>query len=378
MLHYGMVGGGNGAFIGKIHRNAVKLTDLAQLTAGAFSRHMDKNLETAREWSVPEDRVYANYEEMAEAESKREDGIDFVSIVTPNNTHYAIAKCFLEHGIHVVCDKPLTLEVEEAEDLKRIADEKGLLFCVTYGYTGYPAVRQARDMIERGDIGDIIHVRVSHPEDWVIASVPQEAGSKLPWRFDPKLVGDCLCTADVGTHAEQLLVQGTGLHIRRLIAMFDTFPRYLPLETNTTCLLDLGDGIRGELWASQIATGTTCGAELYVIGSKGSLIWRHETPDHLEFTPTHGAKRILEAGQPYMTDASNARCYASVGHHDGFNEAFSNIYAPFMRALEAKKAGKEPDPNDPFPDINEGISGVKFAAACKKSVDGGNIWVDVD
>lgn len=378
MLKYGMIGGGNGAFIGEVHRNAVKLTDGAVLTAGSFSRHMDKNLETAEAWGVPKERVYANYEEMAEAESKREDGIDFVSIVTPNNTHYAIAKCFLEHGINVVCDKPLTLTVEEAEELKKITEERGLLFAVTYGYTGYPAVRQARDMIERGDIGKIIHVRVSHPEDWVIASVPQEPGGNLPWRFNPELVGNVLCTADVGTHAEQLLVQGTGLHIKRLIAMFDTFPDYLPLETNTTCLLDLGDGITGELWASQIATGTTCGAELYVIGSKGSLIWHHERPDNLEFTPTHGPKQILEAGQPYMTAASNARCYASVGHHDGFNEAFSNIYAPFIRALEAKKAGMAPNPDDPFPDVTEGLSGVKFAAACKKSVDGGNIWVNVE
>lgn len=250
-----MVGGGLGSYIGDVHRHGAMMDDLAVLSAGCFSRHRDKNLETADAWEIPEDRVYANYQEMADKESSRDDGIDFVTIATPNSSHYEIAKCFLEKDIHVLCDKPVTLTVAQAEDLKKIAEKRHLLFAVPYAYTAYPVIRQGRQMIEDGVIGKIIYVRVGHPEDWVISSVPEEPSGKLPWRFDPKMAGESLCSADLGTHAEQLLEQFTGLTIKRLLAKFNTWPAYLPLETNVTALLDLGDGISGELWASQIAIG---------------------------------------------------------------------------------------------------------------------------
>ncbi len=192
-VRYGMVGGGLGSYIGDVHR-------------------------------IPEDRVYANYQEMADKESSRDDGIDFVTIATPNSSHYEIAKCFLEKDIHVLCDKPVTLTVAQAEDLKKIAEKRHLLFAVPYAYTAYPVIRQGRQMIEDGVIGKIIYVRVGHPEDWVISSVPEEPSGKLPWRFDPKMAGESLCSADLGTHAEQLLEQFTGLTIKRLLAKFNTWP----------------------------------------------------------------------------------------------------------------------------------------------------------
>ena len=294
-LTFGMVGGGQGAFIGEIHRRGVLLNDLAEMKAGCFSRSYDKSLKTAEAWSIAPERVYRTYQEMAEAEAGREDGIDFVIIVTPNVSHYEIAKCFMEHDIHVMCDKPLAMTTEQAEELQTIAKEREIQFGMTYTYTGYPIIRQAREMIRNGAIGDIVHVRVQHPEDWVIESVSpeQEKDAKLPWRFDPACVGSALCTGDLATHAEQMLVQFTGLHVKRVLAMFDTYPKYLSLETNTTVLLDLGDGIQGELWASQIAIGKPCAAGIYVIGTEGALEWNHETPSILRYTKRNGTTQLL-------------------------------------------------------------------------------------
>ena len=376
ILRYGMVGGGNGAFIGDVHRHAAMMDDLTMLTAGCFSRNMEKNLETAHLWRIPEERVYQDFREMAEKESAREDGIDFVSIVTPNVSHYEIAKCFMEHGIHVVCDKPLAMNVEQALELQQIAKDRDILFGMTYGYTGYASVRQAREMIRAGKIGDIIHVRTSHPEDWVISSVGQDESNMAGWRFDPEKIGASLCTGDLGTHAEQMLVQVTGLHIRRVLAMFDTYPRQLPLETNVTALLDLGDGITGELWASQIAIGKECHPSIFVMGTEGSLEWDHRTPAILKYTKRNGTEEYLSAGRSYMTDASNRLTRVPSGHHEGFYEAFGNIYRQYCEALIAKKSGK-PYSTDDFPTIDDGVGGQKFVAACVESHRKGNIWVEL-
>jgi len=371
-----MVGGSLDAYIGDTHRQAARMDHLAELTAGCFSRDYEKSLATARVWSMPDlSRVYRDYREMAEAEARREDGIDFVSIVTPNDSHYEIAKCFLEHGIHILCDKPVTMTVPQAEELKALAETKGLLCGVTYGYTGYAVIRQAREMIRQGALGELVHVRVSHPEDWIIESVsPTPTDGPVPWRFQPERIGEALCTGDLGTHAEQLLVQFTGLHIKRVLAMLDTYPRHLPLETNTTVLLDLGEGISGELWASQIALGKICSPEIYVIGTEGALEWRHEQPDTLRYTRRGGATELLVAGKDYMLPESNRLTRVSAGHHEGFFEAFGNIYRGFCHHLLAKKEGREAE-SYTFPTIADGLDGMKFIAACVESHRAGNIWV---
>lgn len=376
-LRYGMVGGAVGAYIGDTHRYGAQMDHLAELAAGCFSRDYEKSLETARIWKLEDtSRIYRDYREMAEKEAAREDGIDFVSIVTPNVSHYEIAKCFLEQGIHVVCDKPVAMNVQQAQELKYLAEKQGLLFGVTYGYTGYPVIRQAREMIKKGMIGEMLHVRVCHPEDWVIESVSPEAGEELPWRFHPEMVGDALCTGDLGTHAEQLLVQFTGLRIKRLLAMLDTYPRHLPLETNTTVLLELEGGITGQLWASQIAIGKICSPEIYVVGTEGALEWRHEQPDVLRYTPINGPTQLWEAGKDYMTPESNRLTRVSAGHHEGFFEAFGNIYRGFCQTLLAKKEGRASE-SYTFPTIEDGLEGMKFVAACVASHRAGNAWVEL-
>lgn len=373
-IRYGMVGGAIGSYIGEVHMQAARMNPYTQLCAGSFSRRHEVSLKTAGKYGLDDtSRVYPTYQEMAEAESARPDGIHVVIIATPNSSHFEIAKMFLEHGIHVMCDKPLTRTVAESEELVRLAREKGLLLGLTYGYTGYPVIRQAREMIEQGMIGDILHVKVSHPEDWVIDSLPEEKPAELPWRFDPSIAGDSLCTADLGTHAEQLLVQFTGLHVDEVLAQFDTYPKYLDLETNVSALLRLENGATGQLWASQIATGSICAPEAYAIGTKGALRWTHEMPGKLFYTKKGGSTEILEAGKEYMSDASNRLAWVSAGHNEGFFEAFANIYRNYFASLRDILEGKTPSHR--FPDANDGLHGLKFVEACLKSQKGGGIWV---
>ena len=373
-LKYGMVGGGLGSYIGDVHRHAAQMDDLAELCAGCFSRSYETSLRTADAWGLDASRIYRDYKEMADKEAEREDGIDFVSITTPNVSHYEIARYFMKRGIHVVCDKPLTLTLEQAVELEKIAEENDILFGVTYGYTGYPVIRQAREMIRSGAIGDIIHVRVQHPEDWVIESVSPEPGDELPWRFHPEMVGEALCTGDLGTHAEQLLVQFTGLRIRRVLAMLDTYPAYLPLETNPSVFMDLGEGRTGVLWASQIAIGKICSPAIYVIGTDGSLEWDHTQPDVLRYTKKGSPTQLLEAGKEYMSPQSNRLNRVSAGHHEGFYEAFGNIYRSYAQVLLAKKEGREAD-GYTFPDIHDGVDGMRFVHACVESQKKGNVWI---
>ena len=377
MLKFGMIGGGLGSYIGKFHRWGAMLDDSAELVCGCFSRSMDKNRATAEAYHLPDtSRVYADFHEMADKESAREDGIDFVSIMTANDTHYEIAKCFLEHDIHVICDKPLALHTEEAEELARIAEERGLLFGITYSYTGYALIRQAREMIRAGVIGDILHVRVQHPEDWVISGAVDGKVDTSAWRFQPKKVGSSLCANDLGTHAEQMVTQFTGLHVKRVLAMMDTYPRDLPLDTNVNVLMDFGGGVTGTLWASQIAIGHECDSGIYVIGTEGSLEWTATDCDHLIYTPRSQPSQRLSAGADYLLDASTRLSRVGAGHNEGFIEAFSNIYRSFCNVLSDLKAGRK-NTTDTFPTVEDGVLGVRFVDACVRSHKAGGVWMDV-
>ena len=377
-LRFGMVGGGNGAFIGDVHRHGAQMDDLAVLTAGCFTRNPQKNLEAGRKWHIhDESRIYPDYRTMAEEEAKREDGIQFVVITTPNVSHYEIAKCFMEHGVHVMCDKPLAFNLEQAQELEKIAKEKDLLFGLTYTYTGYAVIRQAREMIKAGKIGEILHVVAEYPQDWVISSLVQEKSDQAKWRFDPQIIGASLCTGDIGTHLEQLIAQSTGLTIKRVLARFDTYPRDLPLETNTTVLLDFGDNITGTLWASQIAIGYECGIKIRIFGTEGSLEWSHETPGILKYTKINSPTMTLSANREYMCPESRRLSRLPAGHPEGYYEAFGNIYHSFCEHLLARLEGREPE-SYTYPTVEDGVHGMKFVKACVKSNAEGNIWVNVD
>lgn len=377
LLSYGMVGGGPGAFIGAAHRRGAQIDGLAQLCSGCFSRHADKNQQAGDELHIPADRLYTNYEQMAEAESQRPDGIDFVIIVTPNKTHFPIAKCFLEHGIHVSCDKPVAMSVEEAVELRRIAKEHGLHFGVSYTYVNYPLVHQMRTMIDKGEIGNILTVMVEFPQDWVINGLDAGDDVRHAWRFDPEQAGDAACTADIGTHLTCLLHAATGLNIEQVLANLCRIPADMPLDTNTQVLLRLSDGIPGMLWASQVAIGHECTVSIRVYGDKGSLEWNHDNPTRLKFNRANGPEVYLTNGRSFLEPNALDMSRIAAGHPEGIFEAFGNYYRAFCREV-LRIQGETQEPSLPHPTIDDGIASMCFVNACVESNRRGNVWVDVE
>ena len=375
-LSFGMVGGGNGAFIGNVHRRAAYADELAVLKPGCFTRNPAKNKETAIAWDVADlSRVYGSYEEMAKAESCRKDKIDFVTIVTPTDTHYSIAKCFLEHGINVVCDKPVCTNVEQGLELRRIAAERGLSCGVTYTYASYAVIRQAREMIDHGEIGKIINIIAEYPQDWLIVSTVAEKSEQAVWRLDPVRSGGSACCADIGTHLEALISQMTGLRLEAVLARFNHF-KDSPMEHDIQVLLRYENDVPGMLWASQIATGSDCGVRIRVYGDKGSLEWRHTSPMELLYAPLNQPIRILTANKEYCYKACVQQCRLPAGHPEGFYEAFANIYHAYCLHLLEKKGETVPG-GFRYPTIEDGLAGLRFTEACVHSAKNGNLWVEL-
>lgn len=377
LLRYGMVGGGAGAFIGDVHRRAIGLDGLAHICAGCFSRSIDNTRTTGASLGIDADRLYASYEEMAAKEAARKDGIDFVVIVTPNAQHYGAVKAFLSLGIHVVCDKPLTFEVAEAEELAQLAKQKGLLFAVTYTYTGYPAVKHAREMVARGDIGKVLFVNAEYPQEWLATPAEKSGQKQASWRTDPKQTGKSNCVGDIGSHVENMVSFVTGLRIKSLCARLDSFVPGRILDDNATIMVEYQGGAKGLYWSSQIAVGCDNGLRFRIFGEKGSIQWSQENPNYLT---------VSKLGEPTVTlsrgrDAFHlhAQSYSRIpsGHPEGYFEAFANIYRTFAAALQALRAGKVPSAAElDFPSAEMGIDGVRFIGKCVESSQKGAVWID--
>lgn len=368
-LRYGMVGGGPGAFIGDVHRRAIALDGTAALVAGCFSRSHEGTLATGRALGLDPARLYRSFEEMAAAEAQRGDGIDFVVIVTPNGSHHAVARAFLSRGIHVACDKPLTLQIAEGEELAALARERGLLFCVTYTYTGYPAVKHARALVAAGELGDLRFVNAEYAQEWLATPLERDGKHKqAAWRADPRETGVSLCVGDIGTHVENLVRTVTGLRIASLCARLDTLVPGRTLDDNATVLVDYEGGARGVYWASQVALGRDNGLRLRVFGSRGALEWAQEDPDHLRLSRLGGPTELLSRGRDPFLPAAQRYSRVPAGHPEGYFEAFANIYRTFAGALVKKRAGAPLLPEDlDFPGVEDGISGVRFAHRCVQS-----------
>jgi len=378
-LRYGMIGGGQGAFIGDVHRKALGLDGLAELTAGCFSRDFANTKTTGRALGVAENRLYPTFDEMAEKEAalKNSGGIDFVVIVTPNYQHYAAAKAFLSRGIHVVCDKPLTFESAEAEELAALAKKNKLLFCVTYTYTGYPAVKNAREMIRNGDIGEIRFVNAEYPQEWLASPIEQDGQKQAAWRTDPKLTGKSNCVGDIGSHVENMISYVTGLRIKSLCARLDTFVPGRVLDDNATIMLEYQGGAKGLYWSSQIAVGYDNALRFRVFGSKGSIQWSQENPNYLTVSKLGEPTVTLSRGRDGFYPHAQSYSRIPSGHPEGYFEAFANIYKTFMAALAKVKSGQVPAAADlDFPGVEMGIDGVKFIGKCVESSKKGAAWID--
>ena len=376
-LRYGMVGGGPGSFIGDVHRKAIALDGAARLVAGVFSRSRERSLQCVPELGLDASRVYRDYGEMAREESGRDDGIDFVVIVTPNDSHFAIAKAFLDAGIHVVCDKPLTIESAEAEELASSAARKDLLFCVTYTYTGYPLVKEARRMVAAGELGTIRFVNAEYPQDWLATPVERSGDNvQAGWRTDPSRTGKSNCVGDIGSHIENMISYVTGLEIESLCARLDHFVEGRVLDDNASILINYKGGATGIYWSSQIAYGHDNGLRFRIYGTNGSLEFFAETPDRLIFQPAEGPKRIISRGRDGLGERGAQLVRIPAGHPEGYYEAFANIYKTFAVALAKRRAGAPTTESDlDFPSAFDGAAGVRFISKAVESAEKGAAWV---
>lgn len=373
-----MVGGAGGG-ISPMHLRGATMDFMCELKAGCFSRSPERSRKQAELWGLTDEgRIYPDYKTMAEQEAARtgDDRLDFVTIVTPNNTHYEIAKLFLEKGFHIVCDKPLALTVAEAEELAALAKQQDLLFAVTYTYSAYPMIRQARELIDRGEIGEITYINAEYPQEWLALALTQSNTTNAMWRLDPEVVGESQATADIGTHIEHLVKAATGLSPQRVLAKFDRIPPTLALESNTTILCEYPNHISGLLWASQVAIGHECDLRLRVFGTKGSIEWNHQDAGHLKVTKLAGPVQVYSAACPYNYEESTRLSRTAPGHPEGLFEAFGNIYRSFCEVLLARKEGRIPD-SFTYPTVEDGVKGVRFVTACVESNRRGNVWVDV-
>ncbi len=377
-LRYGMVGGDLKAFIGEVHRKAINFDTRAKLVAGCFSIDPVLGKETAIAYGVDMSRNYLDYKEMAEKESQREDGIDWVSICTPNFLHYQVAKEFLLHNINVVCEKPLCFTIEEAEELEKIAKERDLVFAITYTYTGYTMVKVAREMIRKGEIGKVVNINVEYAQDWLVNSLDpknQKATTLSVWRSDPKYSGISNCIGDIGTHAENIIHYLTGFDIKRLVCTTDNYG--MALDLNANMILEYENGVRASLWCSQVACGHLNGLVFRIYGEKGSIVWAQEHPDYLSVTPTGEPTQTWARGASY-TMKYDAGHYSRipVGHPEGLVIAFANIYKNVITTILKKKNHETVTEADlDFQNVTNGVDGVKFIHKAIESSKEGK-WVE--
>jgi predicted dehydrogenase len=363
-IRLGMVGGGDGAYIGGIHRFAARLDDNYELVAGAFDVVAERGHAFAQKNYITPDRSYASFREMVDGESARDDRIDVVAICTPNHTHFPIAKAFLEAGFDVICEKPMTTTLEDAVALHEMAEKTGRFVGVTYTYSGYPMIHEARAMVGRGDLGAIRVVQVEYPLEWMATGIELEGNQQAAWRTDPKKNGRGGSIGDIGTHAYHLAGFVTGLRAESLCADLATFVQGRALDDNAHVMIRYEGGARGLLWSSQVAIGQSNGLRLRVFGEKGSLLWFQEAPNEISFTPLFGAPQTVKRGRDDLADFTKSRSRTPPGHPEGYIEAFANLYSGFAEILRSRADGRSVGPGGiNVPTSYDGLKGVAFVDA---------------
>ncbi|MFL4468673.1 Gfo/Idh/MocA family protein [Tateyamaria armeniaca] len=371
-IRLGMVGGGNDAFIGGVHRIASRIDDRFELVAGALSSTPEKAQASGEALGLP--RIYDDFKAMAIREARLKEGIEAVSIVTPNHVHFAAAREFLKRGIHVICDKPLTSTLADAKKLLKAAEASDALFVLTHNYTGYPMVRQAREMVASGQIGTIRVVQVEYPQDWL---TQEETFKQAEWRTDPARSGAGGSTGDIGTHAHNLACFVTGLEVASLAADLDAFVPGRQVDDNGHVMLRFKGGAKGMLWCSQVAPGNENALRIRVYGDKGGLEWAQEDPNYLWHTPFGEPKRKITRNGAGAGEAAARMSRIPPGHPEGYLEGFANIYSEAADAIEAHRTGTPLSGDVIYPTIQDGLRGVEFIDACVRSSKRNAAWVDL-
>ncbi|PNY80393.1 oxidoreductase [Deinococcus koreensis] len=374
-----MVGGGQGAFIGAVHRMAARLDGHYEMVAGALSSTPEKALASGRDLGLDASRSYPTWEAMLDGELARPEGerIDAVSIVTPNHLHYPVARAFAQAGIHVICDKPLVHSSDQANDLLAVVKQSGVVFAVTYNYTGYPLIRHARDMIRAGTLGDLRKVVVEYHQGWLATRLEDTDSKQAGWRTDPARSGLAGAVGDIGSHAENLAATVTGLELESICADLSTFVPGRRLDDDASLLLRFTSGARGVLLCSQIEVGHENDLRLRVAGTQGSLSWCQEHPNQLDYLPLDGPRQVLTRGQGYLSPAAQAATRLPGGHPEAFIEAFANVYSGAAEAIRARQERREPDPLIAiYPTLADGARGVHFIEKTVESSQSERKWTD--
>ena len=371
-IRLGIVGGGIGAFVGSIHRIAARLDDRYELLAGALSSEPKRAADSAAELGIDPRRSYASFEEMSKKEGKLKHGIEAVAIVTPNHLHCAVAKAFLEAGIHVICDKPMSSSLEDAEQIEKIVEGSGLIFAITYNYSGYPMVRHAREMVAAGKLGNIRVIQVEYAQDWLATNIEAEGQKQAAWRTDPARAGTGGSIGDIGTHAFHLAEFISGLEAKSLLADLDTFVAGRSLDDNANILLHYSNGAKGMLWSSQVASGQENALRIRLFGDKGGLEWAQEDPNYLQYRPLRETRQILPRGGPAVGETAARATRIPAGHPEGFLEGFANLYRDIADMIEASRTGKSL--TTLVPDVTDGVKGVRFVEKAVSSNAAGSIW----
>ena len=374
-IKLGFVGGGNDSLIGVLHKVAAVMFDRYHLVGGVFSSNKDVNVKTADDLGLDQSRIYNDFEEMIDAESKVDlsEKIEAVCILTPNFLHFPMAKKFLENGFHVICEKPLSISLKQAQELKSIKDSKNLVFAVTHTYTGYPMVRQMTKMISEGIIGDIQRVDSTYFQGWINDIIHDKDKRNSTWRLNPEVSGISSCLADIGTHAFNMLELVCGMKVKKILADLNNLYEDNPLDIDVSVLVRMENGSKGTIRSTQIATGLENNLNISVYGSKGSLSWEQENPNYLYYYTNDKPLQVLKPGHPYNSKISLDGTKLPAGHPEGIFDAMGNIYRGVARAIRGEKNEK-----GEFPTIEEGVRGMDFIEKAVKSNENGNIWLELE
>lgn len=379
-LRMGMVGGGRGAFIGAVHRMAANLDGKIELVAGAFSSDPEKSKLSGADFFLDPERVYGSYAEMAEKEAAREDGIDFVTIVVQNHLHVPVAKIFLEAGINVICDKPLSSNLEDAKELQALVKSSGKVFCLTHNYTGYPMVKEARRMVQDGELGRLLKVVAEYPQGYAVGDVEGDGQGKISnWRADPTIAGASNCMGDIGTHAHNLVRYICGVEVDELAAELTAFIPGRELDDDGNCLVRFTDGVKGIIYASQISNGDENNLNIRAYGTKASIEWHQEDPNELIVKYANAPRKTYRRGNDYLGEAASSNSRTPFAHPEGFIEAFANIYLAAAGAIADQIEGQAPPEGGyDFPTVDDGVAGNAFIKACVESSANNAAWTKME
>jgi len=371
-IRIGFIGGGANSFIGYTHRLAARFDNRFDFVAGVFSKDIKKSILFGTSLGLDKDRCYKNYKEMALKESQRDDGIEALGIMTPSGDHYKIAKPFIENKVHIVCDKPLTATIKDAEKLKKLVEKNKIVFALTHNYSSYPMLREAKEIIKKGKIGNINLINVEYPQGYTVDVKKKNEKKTLKWRLDKNLSGPSMILSEIGTHAYHLLRYVTGLEVDELSAEVNSLSSEITVDDNAFVIMRMNNSARGMIWVSSAATGGENGLKIRVFGNKGAVEWFQDDPNNLKFTEINKPLKIITRASSSVSKFSLTSSRLAAGHPEGFFEAFANIYTEFAEAIHKKIFKKS---EFTFPNIEDGLRGIKFVFTAKKSSNNNAIWL---